>query len=379
MLYKSNGEKVRVALAHDHLIQKGGAEWVLKVFAEMFPDAPIFTTVYEEDTIGDWFPKERVFTSYMQHIPGSTRHVRLFLPFIKSAVESFDMRGYDLILSSVSGLIKGLITPHESVHVSYCHTPPRYLWSDTHEYFERLSVPEIVKKIGFLYATRLRTWDYNAAQRVDEYIANSKAVQRRIKKYYQRDSHVLYPPVEIPKFEHSVKPKEYYVIVSRLEPYKNIDLAIRAFNKLRIPFKIIGAGSDYKRLSNMANSNIEFLGYVSAEERNKIIANAAGCIHPHPFEDFGVALVESLALGTPVIAHASGGPLESMIPGVTGEFFHDLTWEDIADAVIRFDRRIYDRKYMHEHARRFSRERFVTELYHCLDEIMQKHETDRNL
>lgn len=373
MLFKADGASLKVALVHDHLNQKGGAELVLKVLSEIFPQAPIFTVVYDEQKIGDWFPAERVRPSFLQNWPGSKKYLKLYLPLIKFAVEALDLRGYDIIISSASGLIKGLLVPQKSIHICYCHTPPRYLWSETQMYFERLRVPNFIKRLGLAYVGHLRTWDYQAAQRVDVYFANSTTVKQRISKYYHRDSTVIFPPVPVEEswLQTFKAPKSHFVLVSRLEPYKRLDIAIQAFNRLRLPLIIIGQGSDEARLKAMAKSNITFTGYIPYEAKQEIIASAQAFIHPHPEEDFGMSLVEAFAVGCPVIAHRSGGPLETMIEGRTGEFFNDLAWEDLAGVVLNFKTEKYDREFIRSRSRIFSRTNFVTTLLQRINEILQ--------
>jgi len=252
-----------------------------------------------------------------------------------------------------------VLTPPNTLHISYCHSPTRYLWSDAHQYVEELKQPKIIKKILPLILNRLRTWDHVAAQRVDKFIANSEFVAKRIKKYYQRDSTVIHPPVDTKQFTISSTIESYYAIVSRLRPYKRVDIAIKAFNQLRMPLLIIGSGEEEARLKKIAKDNIQFLGELSDIERNKILSKARAFIHPQE-EDFGIAAVEAMACGRPVIAYQSGGALETVIPEETGQFFKEQTWESLADTVIRFHRVSdqFDPNKIRKHAEKFDTDVF---------------------
>ena len=294
---------MNVALIHDHLNQIGGAEKVLKAFTEAFPKAPIFTIVYNEAIAGEFFPDTRVIGSFLQNKKLARRFFKWFLPLMPTAVESFNLKGYDLILSDSSAFSKGVITDIDAHHICYCHTPTRYLWSDSWEYIVELEHSNaVIRKFLPPLLTYLRLWDYQAAQRVDSFIANSHFVSKRIKRFYHRDSSVIYPPVETDKFQLIRDKRNYFVIMSRLRPYKRVDLAIEAFNEMRLPLKVIGGGWEVKYLKKQANKNIEFLGEVTDTRlKNEIIGGARAFIHPQE-EDFGIAAVEAASCGTPVSA-----------------------------------------------------------------------------
>lgn len=335
---------MKVALIHDHLAQEGGAEKVLKVLTEMFPEAPIYTLLYDKKNVAKNFANCQIETSIIQRLPGGVRHYKWYLYFMPMAVEFFDLRGYDLVISDASAFAKGVITNPETMHICYCHTPTRYLWSDAHQYLNELKYNKWLKKIISLTLGRLRIWDFSAAQRVDHFIANSQTVKNRIKKFYRRSSEIIYPPVEIEKFKirdlsSQTKEERYFLIGCRLAPYKRVDLVIEAFKSLGPDYrlKVFGDGLDLKRLQKITNSapNIEFLGRVDDEEKAKLYANALAFINPQE-EDFGITAVESMAAGRPVIAYARGGALETVQEGRTGLFFKEQTAESLAVVVKDF-------------------------------------------
>jgi len=359
---------MKIALIHDHLTQEGGAERVLKVFQEIWPEAPTFTLVYDADRVGHLFTGHRIVTSFLQRFPGARRHPQWYLPLMPTATESYDLRKYDVVLSSCSAFAKGVITRSNTVHICYCHTPTRYLWSDTHQYVEDLPYPRFVKwKIRRLM-TGLRTWDQVAAQRVDRYVANSRNVAERIAKYYRRESEVVYPPVEIEQFAAAKRGDgNYYLTGGRLVPYKRFDLVITAFNRLNIPLKVFGEGPSLPRLRAMAKSNIEFLGKVDGKALADSYAFALAFIQPQ-VEDFGITAIEAMAAGRPVIAYAAGGAVETVLPGKTGAFFDEQSWESLADAVIRFRPKDYKENLIREHASQFGAVPFRTKIRNIVEQ-----------
>jgi len=353
---------MKTALIHDHLAQAGGAEKVLQVLAAMFPAAPIYTLLYEKNNVDQHFAGRRIETSIIQRMPGGVRHYQWYLYFMPMAVEFFDLRTYDLVISDTSSFAKGVITAPDSLHICYCHTPTRYLWSDTHQYINELKYNKWIKKVISLIMNRLRMWDYNAAQRVDYFIANSKTVRERIKKYYRRESVVIYPPVETDKFAISdlsrQKPEErYFLIGCRLAPYKRVDLVVKAFKELGAGYrlKIFGNGVDRPRLEKLAAgaSNIEFLGRIDETDKFKLFSEAQAFINPQE-EDFGITPVESMAAGRPVIAYAKGGATETVIDGQTGLFFKEQTVGALIEALKDFNNHHWDSAAIKAHAERFS-------------------------
>lgn len=371
-------QKPKIALVHDYLTQLGGAEKVLATIKSMYKEAPLHTALYNSEQLNGNFNDWIIETSFLQKIPFARHHHRFFLPLLPAAFESMNLKNYDLIISSSSAFAKGVITHPGAKHICYCHTPTRYLWSDAHRYSSEVSAPFWIKKIMpfFLpYVLQyLRLWDYRAAQRPDVMIANSKTVQNRIKKYYNRDSQIIYPPVDVNNF--SVRTmenvKDYYVIISRLMPYKRVDLAIQAFNRLRIPLIVVGAGEDAD-LKILAKPNIKFTGWVDEKTKKELLRGARALIHPQE-EDFGIAAVEALAAGVPVIAFGAGGATEIIEEGISGAFFHEQIWEELADRVARFqfEYNNFEPQICRARAELFSEERFKRELTNLVNHTLNE-------
>jgi len=358
---------MRIALVHDYLNQYGGAERVLTAFCEMFPEAPIYTLVYDARLTGYAFEGRRIKTSFLQRIPFVASKHRYFPIFMPYAVEQFDLSDYDLVISDSGSYAKGIITKPGTLHISYCHTPHRYIWDNSHRLIEEFGYPRFVKIFGPIFTTYVRLWDEHAAERVDAFIANSQFVQRRIKKYYHRDSQVIYPPVDCDKFyvgcpiPRIYSDNYYFLMVGRLVPYKKFGLAVRVFNKLGLPLKIIGDGPELKNLQKIASKNIEFLGLVSEQYLPEYYTYAEALIFPQE-EDFGVVAVESMASGRPVVAYRAGGALEIIKEGEDGIFFDEQTEESLVGAIRKFQTMQFDSKLIREHAMRFDKERFKKEV-----------------
>ncbi len=343
---------MKIALVHDHLVQNGGAEKVLRVLQDVFPKAPTYTLLYDPARVDPEFRSRDIRTSFLQHIPFSTRKYQWLLPLMPAATEGYDLSGYDLVISSSSAFAKGVITKPGTIHLCYCHTPTRYLWSDTHSYVQELSAGRMIKGALPVLLNRLRVWDRLSAERVDRFIANSRTVAERIKKYYGRDADVIHPPIETDKFSVAAKTENYFLSGGRLVSYKRFDLIIRAFNRLGLPLKIFGDGPLQAAFRREARPNIEFVGRVGEDEKAELYRKALAFIHPQE-EDFGITALESMASGRPVIAYRKGGALETVRENETGEFFDDQEWEDLAAAVIRFDPGRYDAAAVRRHALQF--------------------------
>lgn len=364
---------MKVAIIHDHLAQDGGAERVVQVLMKMYPDAPLFTLLYDRKNANKFFATRDVRTSFLQRWPGGLRFYQWYLPMMSTAVERFDLREFDLVISSSASFAKGVITKPHTLHLSYLHSPTRYLWSDTIEYVDELPYARPLRSIAPFFLNRIRIWDRLAADRVDQFIANSKLVQRRIQKYYRRDSHVIYPPVNTERFTPGTGQGGYYVAGGRLVPYKRFDLVVQAFNKLGLPLKIYGTGPMLGKLKEMARKNIEFLGRVPDQDLNTLYGNAIAFVNPQE-EDFGITVVEAMAAGRPVIAFGAGGAKETVKEGETGVFFHDQEWEALADTVIRFKPETFSAQRIHDWASTFGVDRFQQELNRFVDRTWQTHQ-----
>jgi len=367
---------MKIALVHDFLAQEGGAERVLRAFHDAWPEAPTFTLFHDRDRAHPAFLEWDVRTTFIQKLPGGLRHYRWYLPLMPAATESHNLSDFDLVLSSSSAFSKGVIVSPEAVHISYCHTPTRYLWTDTHSYVEDLRSPGIVKLALPPVLSYLRMWDRAAAERVDKFVANSQTVRRRIEKYYGRTAEVIHPPVDVGNFSVAERPGNFYLVGGRLVPYKRFDLVVRAFSKLGIPLKVFGEGPELENLREIAKPNVEFLGKVSESTKAELYRSALAFIHPH-IEDFGITAIEAMASGRPVIALPQGGATETIVPGITGEFLEDQSWENLAHHVIRFDPSRYDSKRIRAHAAQFDASVFKEKMKQFVEQSWKDRETIR--
>ena len=347
---------MKVALIHDYLSQDGGAEKVLDSFRKIWPDAPIFVLFYDKKKMKN-FSDSEIRESFLAKLPLVKKRYQWYLPIMPFATEKYNLSDFDIVISSTSAFSKGILTKPETMHVCYCHTPTRYLWTDTHEYIADLKYNKIIKSLLPRLIYRLRIWDKMSIDRVDYFIANSNTVRERISKYYRRHSDIIYPPTQIEKFYISKKEKKYFVTGGRIVPYKRFDLVIQAFNRLGCPLKIFGDGPELEKLKKIAKNNIEFLGRISDEKKVEILSEAKAFIHPQ-IEDFGITPVESMASGRPVIAYREGGATETVIAGKTGEFFEKQTWESLFQAVLDFDLEKYDPEEIRGYALKFSEKIF---------------------
>lgn len=355
---------MRVAIVYDRVNKWGGAERILLALHEMFPEAPLYTSVYNEKG-APWakvFPK--IHTSFLQKIPFARGNHEFLGTLMPLAFESFDLKGFDLIISATSEAAKGIITRPPTKHICICLTPTRYLWSHYDLYFK----DTVFKGVASPFVDYLRKWDKIAAQRPDALVAISTEVQKRIKKYYSRDSTIIFPPVDVEKFEirnskletnpkSQIQNPNYYLIVSRLVPYKRVDLAVEAFNRLGWPLVVVGVGRQANSLKLKAKSNIKFVGQVSEKELIEYYRSAKALIMPQE-EDFGIAAVEAQAAGTPVIAYKKGGALDTVIPGKTGIFFEEQTVSGLIKTIEQFNHRVIKPDDCIKNAQRFSKEKF---------------------
>ncbi|MCS7202712.1 MAG: glycosyltransferase family 4 protein [Dictyoglomus sp.] len=366
---------MKIALVHDWLINIGGAEKVLESILEIFPDAHLFTLIYSKATLEKLSQKpKKVFTSFLQSFPKIEKLYPKLLFLMPYAIEQFDLSQYDLIISSSHCVAKGVLTKSYQKHICYCHTPLRYAWDlyfpylKDHGYYYGLK--GFLAK-GFLHY--IRVWDVISANRVDYFIANSENVARRIWKIYRREAKVIYPPVDLSKFKpiDINKKKDFFVTVSRLVPYKKVDLIVKTFNNLKLPLVVIGSGSEEKKLRKIAEKNIEILGWQPDHQVYKYLAEAQGFIFSAE-EDFGIVPVEAQACGTPVIAYKRGGAVESVIEGKTGIFFEEQTEESLKNAILRFlkIKERFNTEEIVNNAKRFSKERFKEEFLNFISQIM---------
>jgi glycosyltransferase involved in cell wall biosynthesis len=346
----------RVAIVSDPLVQRGGAERCVEVFARTFPNAPIFAVLYSPQT-GPASIANRVTVSPLGKIPGGTRRHRWLLPLYPGAVESFDLADYDVILSSHHTAAKGIVRSARQHHICYCHTPMRALWERPFDEVRSLPAPARPLAAGML--SKLRVWDYVTAARVDEFIANSETTRTRIAKHYGRTSRVVHPPIDVSRFSPGPGVEgDYYLVASRLVPYKRVDLAVAATAKLGRKLVVVGAGPG---LRDVQAPHVDYRGHVSDAELLALMRGARAMIFP-AFEDFGMAPVEMMACGRPVVAYAAGGALETVVEGVTGTFAHKQTPHAFAEAIQRLEQMQLDPQRIREHAQRFSQERFIDTL-----------------
>ena len=346
---------MKVALVYDRANKWGGAERVLLTLHEMFPDAPLYTSVYNPKG-ASWakvFPK--VYTSFLQNFPFAKTSHELYAVLMPIAFESFNFDEYDLVISVTSEAAKGIITKVGTKHICYMLTPTRYLWSGYKEYFSNLLLRIVSKPV----VNYLRGWDKVASQRPDKIISISSEVRNRVKKYYNLESEVIFPPTNLNSIVSSHN-SNYYLVVSRLVPYKRIDIVVEAFNQLKYPLVIVGSGSEEIKLRSLAKSNISFTGKVSDDELIKYYSNSKALVFPQE-EDFGLTAVEAQSFGKPVIAYKTGGALDTVVEGKTGLFFNEQNWQTIYYAVKRFEKMKFDSKMIVQNASKFSKERFKKE------------------
>lgn len=355
--------KLKTAIVYDRVNKWGGAERVLLALHEMFPDAPLYTSVYDKKNAA-WakvFPK--IETSFLQNIPFAKSNHEFLGPLVPIAFESFDFSRFNLVISVTSEAAKGIKTGEETFHLCYCLTPTRYLWSGYNDYFKDMFFKVVSAPIVFV----LRKWDKKAAERPDLIIAISTEVQKRIKKYYKRDAGIIYPPVNTTlAHNNKVNKREYYLVVSRLDyGYKKVDLAIKAFNKLNLPLVIVGTGRQEKYLKSIAEKNILFAGKVSENDLSKYYQDAKALIMPQE-EDFGIIAVEAQRHGVPVIAFGKGGAIDTVIDGKTGVLFKYQTEDSLMQAIKKFDKMGFSERILKSNARRFSKQQFKRRLQETL-------------
>jgi glycosyltransferase involved in cell wall biosynthesis len=357
---------MKIALVHDYLAQDGGAEKVLYSFKEVFPEAPIFVLFHDKSKIKN-LAETKIFESFIAKLPFAKKKYQWYLPFMPLATEKYNLNDFDVVISSTSAFAKGIITKPETMHICYCHTPTRYLWTDTHEYIADLKYNKIIKALLPRLIYKLRIWDKMSTDRVDFFIANSNTVRDRIEKYYRRFSDIIYPPVKIEDFYISPEIKDYFITGGRIVSYKRFDLVVQTFNRLGYPLKIFGDGPELKKLKKIAKKNIEFLGRITEKEKAKLLSEAKAFIHPQ-LEDFGITPVESMASGRPVLAYGEGGATETIIASKTGEFFKEQRWESLFEIVLNFDTEKYNPQEIRSHALKFAENIFKEKIKRYVDD-----------
>lgn len=361
---------MKVALVHDWLPFMGGAENVLINMTEIFPNAPIYTTISNLENLDEKLKHANIITSHLQKNKSIKNHRYLF-PFMPTAMEHFNLNNYDIVISSSTSVGKCVITNPNTLHICYCNTPMRYAWEFMHDYIGPLEGAKSIKeKAKAYFMSLMRMWDYVSSARVDVFVGNSVNVAKRIKKHYRRDEvFVIHPPVRCNLFEPTEVNEDYFLCVSRLQEYKRIDLAIEACNELKIKLIVIGDGPERVKLEKIAGNTIQFLGRVSNEQIKEYYSKCKAFIFPGE-EDYGITPLEAQASGRPVIAYGKGGALETIIPDKTGVFFYEQTTKSLIDAINRFEDIAFDKKVLRNHALEFDEsifknrlERFVKEQY----------------
>ena len=358
---------LRIALFHDNFAQMGGAERVTEALYEALPGSELHTTIAVEEKLSPKLRAAGVRTSWMQRLPAKAKLFRYYFLLYPFAVETADMSGYDLVISSCFGFAKGVRRAEGAIHVCYCHTPMRWIWR-SEDYFAKENLGPFARKVLGILLRPLRWWEIRASKRPDLYIANSEAVAERLKTMLGIDSIVVPPPIETSRFRRSHVIDDYFLVLSRLVPYKRLDLAVRAATELSLPLKVIGSGPDLDRLKSLAGPTVEFLGRQSDEAVNKLVSRCQALIFPGE-EDFGMAPLEVNAAGRPVIAFYGGGAKETLVDGGTGIFFTEASVESLKDALARFSRSQWNPGLIQAHAARYDSAVFQTRIRAILNEV----------
>jgi len=348
---------VKVAIVHDWLTGMRGGEKVLEVLCELFPQAKLFTLVHNKGSLSKCIEDMDISTSFIQKLPGKSRHYRQYLPLFPIAIEQFCMDDFDLVISSSHCVAKGVLVRPGTCHICYCYTPMRYIWDQYFIYFGNGKLTGVKKILIPYIAHKLRIWDVVSSNRVDYFVGISQHVVNRVRSIYKRDAKLIPPPVDVSRFRIAKKGSDSFLVVSALVPYKRIELAVSAFNRLGYPLLVVGTGPEEKMLKKMANPNIRFLGHCSDEELVELYASCKAFIFPGE-EDFGITVVEAQASGVPVIAYGKGGALETVKEGKSGLFFYEATVESLIEAVKKFDTMFFDPVIIRELALLYDRSVF---------------------
>ncbi len=368
---------MRVALIHYWLTSDRGGEKVLRALCDLFPQADIFTHVYDDDFVNKRFPGHKIKTTFIGSLPFAKKRYQFYLPLMPMALEELDLSEYDLVISSESGPAKGVIASPGAYHVCYCHSPMRYVW-DQYSVYKSQASP-LKRAVMPMLASSLRQWDYASAARVDTFVANSNLVAQRIGKYYRRDATVVHPPVNVDLFDpavHGLKDDDLsdtYLWAGQLVPYKRPDIAVKAFTQMGKKLLVIGTGEEERRLRAMAGPTVKFAGHVSLEELQTAYASCKALIFPG-LEDFGIVPVEAMASGTPVIALGAGGALDTVVDGKTGVLFPSATIDHLVDAIERFEREAggFNKETISIHAKRFAAPSFKSNFMAAIESGLSK-------
>lgn len=363
---------MKIAIVHDWLNQYGGAEQVLAALHELYPEASVYTSIYWPQAMPASWREWDIQVTFLDRMPGIHRHHQQYLPLYPFAFGRLDLSDYDLVITNKSGFCHGIKTGPRTLHICYCLTPTRYIWNYA-DYVQEERIGSVARAILPVFIALLRKWDYAAAQGVSHFVAISRTVQKRIEQFYGRESVIIYPPVDVERFAPDTRePEDYFLLLSRLVPYKRLDLAVQAFTQMKLPLVIIGEGRDRPRLEKMAGPNVRFLGYLPNGQVAHYLSRARALIFPGE-EDFGLAPLEAQAAGRPVIAYAGGGARETVSDGETGVLFPEQTPDALIDALDRFQRILFDSETLRANAQRFGKRVFQNRLQSFIEEKWQEH------
>ena len=364
---------IRIAIVHDYLNQMGGAERVVAVLHQMFPQAPIYTTIVDRNRLLEELKDADIRVTWMQGIPGILKRFKQFFWLYPLAIRSMELSGYDLVISSSSAYAKGAPVRGGTTHICYCHTPMRFAWEFS-TYMEGVNVPFLVKWAARAMVSPLRLWDKAKSRGIHHLIANSTVVQRRINEHYGRASTVIFPPVNVSRFHIAdSQPENYFLVVSRLVSYKRIDLAVEACSRAGKPLVVIGGGPDEERLRSLAGPTVQFLGRLPDTEVVRYMQHCRAFLFPG-IEDFGITPLEANASGRPVIAFRGGGALDTVVPGLNGLFFENQTVNSLMDALEQFENVSWDPARIRRHAEKFDEARFIRELSTFIEAMIKPRE-----
>ncbi len=366
-------KNLKLAIVCDWLTVAGGAEKVILALHQLFPNAPIYTTMYNPEKVKG-FEKAQIHTSYLQKITFARKHHQLFLTLYPQIFENFDLDQYDIVISSSHSCAKGIITKPSTLHISYCHSPMRYAWEYSQKYINEYSMSSFLKRFVPLFMHDIRIWDRLTADRVDHFVANSQYIAQRIQKYYRRDATVIYPFIKCAEFFSSPEKGDYYIAYGRLTSYKKFDLLVQAFNLNGKPLIICGSGPEFEKLKKMAKPNIQLLGFTPDTELKKYLSKAKALLFPQ-VEDFGIIPLEAMASGCPVIAYGKGGALETVKEGVSGLFFSSQDVASLNNTIEEFEKKTFNIEDIIAQANQFDIKKFNQQLTEYVEHQWQKHLT----